>query len=62
MYYEQNTTAQQLYTGDVFICLTTGKQYTFDGIDGVDLWVTDENGSTFAIDPTEAVDHIACNI
>ena len=59
---EQNTTVQELFTGDIFICLTSGKQYTFDGIEGTDLYATDENGSTFCIEPTETVQHIACNI
>lgn len=58
----QNTTAQQLFAGDVFICMTSGKQYTFDGLEGTDLYCTDENGSTFAIDGDEIVQHIACNI
>lgn len=58
----QPTTASQLFAGDVFISLTDGKQYTFDGIEGLDLYVTDANGSTFVIEPTEAVQHIACNL
>ena len=58
----QNTTASQLFAGDVFISLTDGKQYTFDGIEGMELYVTDSKGSTFAIDGDEIVQHIACNI
>ena len=33
----QNTTVSDLFTGDVFICMSTGKLYTFDGIEGTDL-------------------------
>jgi len=58
----QPTTASQLFTGDVFISLTDGKQYTFDGLEGMEFYVTDSKGSTFAIDGNEMVEHIACNI
>jgi len=58
----QLTTVSQLFTGDVFVCLTSGIQYTFDGMEGMELYATDSKGSTFAIDRDEVVQHIACNI
>ena len=58
----QPTTVSQLFTGDVFISLTDGKQYTFDGIEGMELYATDSKGSTFAIDGDEMVQHTACSI
>lgn len=58
----QPTTVSQLFTGDVFICMTSGMQYTFDGIEGMELYATDINGSTCAIERDEVVQHIACNI
>jgi len=58
----QNTTVSQLFTGDVFISLTDGKQYTYDGSEGMELYATDSKGSTFVIDGAEIVQHIACNI
>jgi hypothetical protein len=58
----QPTTVSDLFTGDVFIALDNGKLYTFEGIEGTELWATDENGSTFSIERTELVKHIACNI
>ena len=58
----QPTTVSELFTGDVFICLTSGKRYTFDGLEGMEFYATDDNDRTFAIDRAEVVQHIACNI
>ena len=58
----QPTTVSDLFTGDIFICLENGKQYTLDGIEGMDLYCTDENGSTFAIERMQIVEHIGCTI